>query len=207
MQDIERKKIQRFKVLQELYKQTNGDEHVFANINDICKKIGVPHSEYNALSKYLEGESLIEFRALGGIVSISHWGVKEIEEAHSNPDNPTEHFPAFNVVYVENMNNSQIQQGNVGSSQSMINNDNENIVQVLEKLLENIDNESCNQDKKDALKANVEILKGQVELPNEYRNKSIAKTAWNYISNCSALVSISSFLTEHGDKVISFLGF
>ena len=41
----------------------------------------------------------------------------EVEAALSQPDKPTEHFPV-NIIHIEQMSHSQIQQGTVGSTQS-----------------------------------------------------------------------------------------
>ena len=56
---------------------------------------------------------------MGGAISITHPGVKEIEEALSHPEEATEHFPpVVNIINVQNMVGSQIQQGTTGSTQT-----------------------------------------------------------------------------------------
>src|SRR5262249_30748872 len=57
----------------------------------------------------------------GGLMSITHAGVKEIEEAIAAPEQETEHFPplviAQNYIQVGSMTGSSIQQGTEGSIQ------------------------------------------------------------------------------------------
>jgi hypothetical protein len=58
---------------------------------------------------------------MGPTISITHWGVKEIEEALVNPDEPTAHFPpvvwAENYLHIETFSGGQVQQRTVNSIQ------------------------------------------------------------------------------------------
>jgi hypothetical protein len=62
-------------------------------------------------------EGYVEWVTNGG-VRFEHYGVRAVEDAVNHPDEPTENFPPFNVIVVENMFNSQIQQGTTNSSQT-----------------------------------------------------------------------------------------
>lgn len=67
-------------------------------------------------------------------VAITHYGVVEIEEAISEPEKPTEHFPAFNIISIGSMNNSTIQQASAGATQN-INGFNKEIAPDLNSFL------------------------------------------------------------------------
>jgi len=53
-------------------------------------------------------------------ISITHYGIVQIEGALSKPDEATEYFPPVNIINIHQMSNSVIQQGNVKSTQSVI---------------------------------------------------------------------------------------
>jgi hypothetical protein len=68
--------------------------------------------------KYLTDEQLIKSHGIGQI-RIAHYGIKEIEELNTNPNINTEHFSAINLNFIQNMNNSSIQQGNINSIENI----------------------------------------------------------------------------------------
>ena len=69
------------------------------------------------LSNYLKQEGLLEYVALGGIIAITHMGVLEVEQSREKPSQPTQHFPALNIIF-GNVTNSQISQSSPGSHQT-----------------------------------------------------------------------------------------
>jgi hypothetical protein len=78
---------------------------------EVGNELNLERAETSRIVDYLIGEHLIEPVALGGIIGLTHWGVKEVEEAHENPEKPTEHFLPINIINVGSMNNSTLQQG------------------------------------------------------------------------------------------------
>ncbi|MCK4348668.1 MAG: hypothetical protein KAW47_08635 [Thermoplasmatales archaeon] len=81
-------------------------------------ELGFDRAETDRISQYLVGEYLMEYAAQGGIIAITHQGVIEVEDALSNPEEPTQYFPPVNIINIHHMQNSQIQQGTVESTQS-----------------------------------------------------------------------------------------
>jgi DNA-binding PadR family transcriptional regulator len=83
----------------------------------------LPHSDEEQLSqvaKYLEGEGLIRIQWLRGLpayVSLTHKGLREIEDAIGKPDEPTQYFMSINVLNIGEMINSTVQQGTIQSMQ------------------------------------------------------------------------------------------
>lgn len=136
MNKVNENKIKRFKFLKLLYEKTNGSESYFINMWDIGKELGFNQSDVSLICEYLEGENLIQFVALGGGISITHWGIIQVEQAISEPENPTTYFPpVINIINVQSMNNSQIQQGNQNSTQTLNNNYNSNELASLQRCM------------------------------------------------------------------------
>ena len=106
------KKIIRYRFPHALYEETGGDEQAIVNMLDIGNKIGVDQEITRVTFDYLRNEGLIEAIAFGGIIKISHLGVKEYEDSVSHPDAPTTHFLPVNIV-----NNVISVQGNISGSQ------------------------------------------------------------------------------------------
>jgi hypothetical protein len=84
------------------------------NMWELGEELGFDRSLTSNIVDYLTGEYLIEPRALGGGIIITHNGIVKIEELHNNPEKSTEHFSSINVIHIENMSNSAIQQGTLG---------------------------------------------------------------------------------------------
>ena len=118
--DIAQKKRVRYEFLNKLYDVTDGDTSLIVNMWELGKEIKIERKDISNIVDYLKGEYLIEPMTLGGGISITHEGILEIEELHNSPDVPTVHFPAINVINIENMNNSAIQQGNTNSTQNFL---------------------------------------------------------------------------------------
>jgi hypothetical protein len=113
----------RFAFLRAVYDETEGTTERMVQMNDIGAKVGFDDDRTERIVSYLIGEGLLEWAAMGGLIELTHWGLKEVEEVLSAPDQPTEHFPplivAENVLQVGTMTNSQIQQGTVNSTQRL----------------------------------------------------------------------------------------
>jgi hypothetical protein len=75
--------------LKRLYELSDGAETKFINMWEIGDQLGFDRDLTISIAQYLKGEGLIEFRALGGIISITHYGIKEAERS-SNNIQPTE---------------------------------------------------------------------------------------------------------------------
>jgi hypothetical protein len=82
---------------------------------EITQNVGLSQGDFTDAFRYLAQERLASGSSSG--VRLTHAGVVEIEAALSQPDTPTQHFPV-NIIHIEQMSHSQIQQGTVGSTQS-----------------------------------------------------------------------------------------
>lgn len=119
MDALTKKKTDRFRFLNRLYERTYGDYHALEDMWEVGADVGLTSNETERVMEYLNGEGLATHRAIGGAVAITHAGLREVERALSAPDAPTYYFPAVvNVLQVQSMVGSQIQQGSHGSTQT-----------------------------------------------------------------------------------------
>ncbi|PWW34573.1 hypothetical protein DFO83_111100 [Idiomarina loihiensis] len=117
----------RIAYLNKVYELSSADTDSLVNGVEAAAQIGMGNGqedEIRTIANYLEGEGLLKVvaRVMGGFpanVRITHAGIKEIEGAISRPDQPTEHFMPINILNVETMIGSNIQQGTIGSSQNI----------------------------------------------------------------------------------------
>lgn len=124
MQEILKQKQKlRLTVLHKLYEMSGGDIHAFVNGGQLAEACEISdESTFKTAADYLEGEYLVEIkRLMGGIpalLRIKHEGIIEVESAFLKPDEPTEHFMPVNVLYVNQMIGSAVQQGTTNSTQT-----------------------------------------------------------------------------------------
>lgn len=114
--DLKEKKKNRFLFLKSLYEGSNGDTGAMFDQRQVGAELNFPYEETRRIVEYLIGEHLLEARAMGGIIALTHWGIKEVEQALENPDKPTEHFLPINIINIGSMNNSSLQQGTTNST-------------------------------------------------------------------------------------------
>ncbi len=120
MNPLEELKLKRFQYLKALYEETGGSSSAYVETPYVLgESLGFPAHETMRIDEYLRGEGLVERLGLAGETTITHQGVVEIEAALSQPQKPTDHFPpVVNILNVQQMYGSQIQQGTSHSSQS-----------------------------------------------------------------------------------------
>jgi hypothetical protein len=108
----------RFAFLKALYEKTGGSRSAEEDMWKIGAELGLDSEDTTNVVEYLDGEGLLEEGgSLGGGITLSHAGVKEIEQTLRDPQKPTEHFPAGMNIIIEKMINSQIVQGSPGAQQ------------------------------------------------------------------------------------------
>lgn len=116
MTPLEQKKKNRFLFLELLYNDSNGDSGAMLNMWEIGEELKLDRSETRQIVDYLTGENLIEPIAIGGGICLTHYGIKEVEKAHENPNMPTEHFLPINIINIGTMTNSTLQQSTNNST-------------------------------------------------------------------------------------------
>lgn len=129
MDEIRERQSKRFQFLKLLYDEVNDfyakaespNQVPLASTRDLGNQLGFTSVETQQIVTYLHHEGLVKMVTVGKI-TIQHAGIKEVEEALSKPEKPTEHFPAHVTQYIINaqqITNSPIQQGTFGSTQSV----------------------------------------------------------------------------------------
>jgi hypothetical protein len=106
---LDKKRKNRFLLLRKLYEMTNGvaEQHLI-DIRQVGEEIGIGADVALDTFEYLKGEGLTKWMALGGIGTITHWGIKEVEDALDQ--RPTAHFPA-NIVILSNSPGANVVSG------------------------------------------------------------------------------------------------
>ena len=96
--------------LKKLYEFSDGTETKFLSMWEIGDQLGFDRDLTIFIVQYLKAEGLIQFRALGGIISITHYGIKEAERSLNNiqstkqiqkseqQENITNSFPKGNTI-------------------------------------------------------------------------------------------------------------
>lgn len=126
MDTLTKKKTNRFCFLNRLYEVSDGNTMKIVSMWDVGDTAQLTRNETENVVNYLVGEHLVEHRTIGGGISVTHHGVVEVERALSAPESPTHYFPPIvNIMNVQSMVSSQIQQGTHGSAQSQVANTND----------------------------------------------------------------------------------
>lgn len=116
---FEMKKQNRLKYMKTLYDSTNGSSMANCSMWELGGKLGWDRPTTEQTVEYLENELLIEPLG-GGEIAITHLGVREVEASMEDPESATKHFPPLaNVMIVNNMVGSNVQQGAYGSELRM----------------------------------------------------------------------------------------
>lgn len=131
---------------------------------DLGKELEFSREETERVTQYLSGENLLEYATIGGGIAITHFGVREVENALSRPEQPTHYFPPVNIINIHHMEGSQIQQGVVGSTQtgSFEFKNRDNIANFLELLKAKLPELHLNQTDESELKSDVSTLEAQL---------------------------------------------
>ncbi len=164
MVNVEERKKQRFQFLRRLYERTDGNQHNSVIMWDLGKDLGFDKNETNLIVQYLEGEGLLEYDAMGGSIVITHYGVLETEQALSNPEQPTEHFPALNIIQIGQMVGSTIQQSSPDATQIVtidVSNFDE-VKRLLDEIAMRIDSLGLDEGAKRDVEAEVATIRAQL---------------------------------------------
>jgi hypothetical protein len=193
--DIQKEKANRLRFVKLLYEKTGGDEYKWVNMRDLGKELGFDGESIQRITQYLNGEHLLTFQALGGVIGITHWGVKEMEQALSNPNQPTMHFPAaVNILHIAgDVVGSQIQQGTEASQQIQITQDTQlALTEFLSSLEKDLTEIKAEANTLRDLKADIQTIKAQLGAAQPKR--SIVR---------EALSSIRSILEAAGATLLA----
>jgi len=165
MINIEDMKKKRFLFLNRLYELSGGSTiKVFDDPpSQIGKELGFDEDLAWNIVIYLKGEGLVKL--YGKSITISHQGVREVERALSDPNEPTPYFsPVINIISVEQMKNSQIQQASPGAKQVTTIDESkyEQLKEFLQSLKESIEQLELEPQQKSDLQAEIQTIDAQM---------------------------------------------
>lgn len=210
---LKKKQQQRLAFLNKIYEMTNGNTDVLVDCAEVAQQIGLKDGEEDqarAIANYLEGEGLIWFdRVMRGLghVRLTHAGLREIEDAFGQPDTPTRHFMPFNILNVGQMIGSTIQQGTIGSSQTL-NTYSEGLEQIrafIEHLSHSLDELNLKMDLKGELNAEITTIEAQLTSPKP--KTSILREGLNSIKRILEGVVGSAIGAQLANQIPALLAF
>jgi hypothetical protein len=203
---LEQKKAKRFRFLHALYDRTGGDQHQQPSMWDIGSELGLSQQETDLVVQYLEGEHLLEFAAMGGYISINHYGVLQVEQALSAPEKPTQYFPpVINVLHIGNVSGSSIQQTGANSVlTATVANHATGLRELATELRQASVELGRSTERSRELEANISTLEAQASSPSP--NPTIVREALNTVRNVLEGMTGSLLATGLIQSVCRFLG-
>jgi hypothetical protein len=125
--DIAKRQADRLLVMKAIFDASEGSQDVYVSGPTLLETLGLSDQELGDACNYLEGKHLIKTtQTLWGHltpfhIQITHWGIREMEQSLTTPEEPTEHFPP--AVYIINVGGSiigsNIQSGSPGAQQEL----------------------------------------------------------------------------------------
>jgi hypothetical protein len=193
MDEIRERQSRRFQFLKLLHDKANAFYDTEAKrtnttfripIADLGSQLGFPPVETEQIVRYLCEEGLIG--RVSGTVYILHAGIKEVEDALTKPDRPTEHFAAGVINYLiqaDQIINSPFQQGTYDSTQTVsfsleTRQETEKFIQLLKGQLPELFLNT-----QDRTEAEAEIATIMAQLASPRPKSSIIKTSISTIKN------------------------
>ena len=108
-------------------------------------------------------------------IGISHYGIREVEAALSEPDKPTQYFPpAQYILDVEQMINSQVQHGTHNSTQTgtFTASDPEALRKFVETFKSRLPDLPLNETDKAEASAEIATIEAQLQSPKPKRDET-----------------------------------
>jgi hypothetical protein len=166
LSSVDEIRAQRFAFLSTLYDKVSGDASEAVLKRDIGSALGFEDDLTDKIVMYLAEEDLIEWVAQG-FIRLAHNGLKEVEEAMTEPSQPTEHFPAFVVNYINvgSMTGSQIQQGTTDSVQTLDAGQLDAIREVLGDIRDVLGSIELEDDAQRELESDMTTVEAQLDSP------------------------------------------
>jgi hypothetical protein len=158
----------RYTVLRKLYEKAGPSEDLIIPYRDLVTEEELNENQVRPIVKYLENEGLTKVNLNGGdapVLSITHQGIKEVEQSIKQPDKPTEHFQPIviqtflgpvGVVQTGNDNTANVTQHNTLD-----------ISEAL-KLIQELRQQALSlpQEKQEEAIEQLEDIEAEIQLPN-----------------------------------------
>lgn len=172
--NLERKKAQRLRLMIELYNMVEGFDAQPAETVQLAARLGFDTSrpedllEVLKIVHYLHGEGLLISSGPTGEathLTLTHKGVREVEEAGSKPDLPTEHFCPLSSIELSKSSTSELD-GAAGTLTVLAEPDRLEVLRMLRSLQEWADQLSLNEDQRSEYDADIRTIEAQLDSPH-----------------------------------------
>ena len=179
-EEIEEMKKKRFRYLCACYEESGADQYKVLRTYTMAGDRAFEHKLTDKIVRYLEQEELVEVSGRGDQICITHKGIREVEQALSKPDVPTEHFPAGFAIYAGHITHSQIQQASPGATQASFEERKyeqlEEVIQLLKDSIEQVVDElALEAQERSDLEAQIRTIEAQMSSPHP-RARSISES-------------------------------
>jgi len=162
-----------------IFDASGASEYTIVSGPRLLEELDLPDQEVADACSFLEGEYLIKTTptAWGHLtpyhVQITHLGIREMEQSHQDPREPTPHFPPLiSVVHVEgDMIGSTVQSGSPGAHQEVTVGDIDvaPIRDFIEELEARTGDLDLPQEESKELAAEIATVKAQIDSPRPKR--------------------------------------
>jgi len=191
----------RFEFLNYVYTESEGAHDRFLSLSDVARALDMDYKEANRIAQYLVGENLIKVTWVMGdgrnsAVSITHWGVTQVETALGEPAKSTQYFPpAVNIINIQQMYGSQIQQGAQESTQTgtFSPSSMQDMIDVIGQVKDELAKISLSEEKRAEAEAEIQTLEAQAKSPHPKR--AILRESWTALRKIAESVG-SAVLIE-----------
>jgi hypothetical protein len=88
----------RYQFFRLVYERSNGDTRHRLFLAEIGRDLWLTLTQATQIAEFLQHEGLIEWAGTGGGLTITHEGIKQVEQAEQLPSRPTRCFPSLNSL-------------------------------------------------------------------------------------------------------------
>lgn len=197
MDSIQERQAKRFLILKTIYDLAGGQMMTPFVVDSIGEQLGLERREAFAEMVFLREKGLIRLRNMYG--DITRQGIEEVERKLAAPEQPTAHFPAGNLIYVQNMIGSQIQQASHGSSQTQtVTLDLGAVRELVDKYADALPDLPLSDDSKAEASAEIATIRAQIESirPKDVVIRECLKTLRNLLEGIVANVIAAKLLLK-----------
>lgn len=177
--DIKKVKQDRFVFLHKVYELVEGRTGYVLDGWEVGKELNFEKEYTTNIYYYLKEEGLVEAMGSGIRLAITHSGIKEIEEALSEPNKGTEHFLPINQynINIGVMNGGAIQQATKNSTINYVNSiEIINEINNFTKELKNfISNSNLSNEEIEELQTDIQTI--EIQSNSKKPKKEILKTS------------------------------
>lgn len=89
----------RFTFLETVYEATGGDPLEMVHLDLVCEQLGMDRESSELAMRWLVDELLLKYATHGPTLSVTHAGVRVVEEAREHRDRAILPFPAYNEMF------------------------------------------------------------------------------------------------------------